>query len=93
MPKHTKDMTRKEFLSHPARFHTDGMFVIWSHEHQAWRAPNKGGYTKNLDDAGVYTQNQAADIVLDVIPAGVEVAVPVKYAHMTRIWGHNTKEG
>ena len=39
--------------------------VIWSIEHTAWLAPNARGYTRDLNQAGVYTQARAREIVKD----------------------------
>ena len=50
-------------------------FVIWSWEHLAWWAPNRQGYTEQLEQAGRYSHAEAADIVVGHIPAGEEVEV------------------
>ena len=50
-------------------------YVIWSHEHRAWWGPHHCGYTQELTKAGRYTHEEAADIVVDVIPPGIEVAM------------------
>lgn len=54
---------------------TTDLYVIWSHEHDMWWGPNHCGYTQHLDRAGRYTAKQAADITLNHIPPGEEVAV------------------
>ena len=51
------------------------LFVIWSWERQAWWAPERQGYTEQLEQAGRYSHQEAADIVVGHIPAGEEVAV------------------
>ena len=42
---------------------SDRLFVIWSIEHDAWWAPERIGYTRELHEAGRYTQAEAAEIV------------------------------
>lgn len=50
-------------------------YVIWSHEHNAWWAPNFCGYTTDFDKAGRYSREDAVNQTLDHIPAGEEVAM------------------
>lgn len=38
-------------------------FLIWSHEHHAWWAPHRHGYTFSREDAGRYSQEEAFGIV------------------------------
>jgi len=40
-------------------------YVVWSHEHAAWWAPGRCGYTPALADAGLYTREQAIGIARD----------------------------
>lgn len=40
-------------------------FNIWSIEHQAWWMPSWGGYTLDRTEAGVYTREEAINIVCD----------------------------
>lgn len=54
----------------------DTLYYIWSLEHEAWWRPERNGYTTDVNEAGLYTREQAADITLDVIPPGTEIAVP-----------------
>lgn len=42
---------------------SDGHFLIWSIEHEAWWAPNECGYVRELDKAGVYDGQRARQIV------------------------------
>lgn len=66
------------------------LYVIWSHEHSQWWAPDHCGYTGDIDQAGQYTEAEAADITLDHIPPGEEVAIRAHVAerHGNRgIWG------
>ena len=51
------------------------MYFIWSREHVAWWAPRRLGYVYRLADAGRYTFEEAAEITIDHIPPGEEVAV------------------
>ena len=67
-------------------------YVIWSHEHKQWWAPNSQGYTSDIDRAGRYSESKTAEITLDHIPPGEEVAVREMVAerHGNRIiWGIN----
>lgn len=38
-------------------------WIIWSHEHQGWWAPNERGYVQKRKDAGRYTYAKALEIV------------------------------
>jgi hypothetical protein len=40
-------------------------YVIWSFEHDAWWAPGRRGYTRELEEAGHYAGTEAADIVAE----------------------------
>lgn len=37
-------------------------WLIWSLEHEAWWKPGKSGYTRNVLEAGRYTQLEAIEI-------------------------------
>jgi hypothetical protein len=37
-------------------------WLIWSDEHGAWWRPLKRGYTRNLDEAGRYSFEEATEI-------------------------------
>jgi hypothetical protein len=39
------------------------LFVIWSIEHNAWWAPNRHGYVRDVIRAGRYAQSEAREIV------------------------------
>lgn len=58
----------------------DKTYLIYSHEHGAWWKPEWDGYTDTVAEAGRYTFEQAAVIVLPTIPSGIEVAVPESVA-------------
>lgn len=51
------------------------MFLIWSWEKLQWWRPARRGYTPDIAEAGAYTFEQAAAIVVTHIPPGEEVAV------------------
>jgi hypothetical protein len=38
-------------------------FLIWSIEHDAWWRPAHAGYTRQIEEAGVYPEQEAARIV------------------------------
>lgn len=38
------------------------LFNIWSNQHNAWWKVGKRGYTENIEEAGVYTLEQAIEI-------------------------------
>lgn len=40
-------------------------YLVWSNEHGAWWRPGGHGYTQQLDDAGRFTPERAAAIVVD----------------------------
>lgn len=54
-------------------------WYIWSFEHDAWWMPDSNGYTSCLEEAGVYTAAEAADIVRNANAHGEinETTVPV----------------
>ena len=37
-------------------------WVVWSHKHHAWWAPNRAGYVRSLAYAGVYSEEEAREI-------------------------------
>jgi len=39
------------------------LWLIWSNEHRGWWKPRSSGYTNDRDDAGVYTYEEALEIV------------------------------
>jgi hypothetical protein len=55
-------------------------YVIWSHEHGMWWGPNHCGYTPDLSLAGLYTAEEAGEIMLDAYPPGCEVGMPQSVA-------------
>ena len=59
---------------------TELRFFIWSWEHEAWWGPDFRGYVQHAAQAGLYTEDQAADIVVGHIPPGEEVAVLAQWA-------------
>jgi hypothetical protein len=60
------------------------MFWIWSNEHGMWWGPGRRGYVRDLSEAGLYSDEQAAEIVADANIAQMkrpwlkrnEVAIP-----------------
>jgi hypothetical protein len=42
----------------------EDVFVIWSFEHDAWWGPDRTGYTRDLSQAGRYTEADASLIML-----------------------------
>jgi hypothetical protein len=38
-------------------------YIIWSIEHDGWWAPNKRGYVEKLANAGLYSYEEAFEIV------------------------------
>lgn len=39
------------------------MFLIWSIEHRAWWRPNHLGYTQHIEQAGMYSRDDAMAVV------------------------------
>jgi hypothetical protein len=39
-------------------------YYIWSHEHQGWWGYNRMGYVTDIRKAGIYSYEEACDIVL-----------------------------
>jgi hypothetical protein len=42
---------------------TTPTYVVWSIEHDAWWRPAREGYTRFVEEAGVYSADDSADIV------------------------------
>lgn len=40
----------------------DDAYVVWSHEHSCWWRANSQGYARRVEDAGVYTRDEALKI-------------------------------
>jgi hypothetical protein len=55
-------------------------YLIWSWEHKMWWGPNHCGYTPHLEEAGRYTEAEAAKITVGHIPPGEEIAVHENWA-------------
>lgn len=41
---------------------TQQKYCIWSNEHTAWWNPDKCGYTRDRDNAGEYSKEEAEEI-------------------------------
>lgn len=50
-------------------------YYVWSWEHKAWWRPQSSGYTTELRDAGLYTFDECAHIIIGHVPPGEEVAI------------------
>lgn len=68
----------------PAREAVRGeSYLVWSNEHRAWWRANSQGYAKSIEDAGVYSRDEAMDIAgtsrngwtVDHTPDEIPVAV------------------
>jgi hypothetical protein len=46
------------------------VWIIWSVEHRAWWRENRHGYTKIIENAGVYSFKEAMEIVMDANMCG-----------------------
>ena len=42
-------------------------YLIWSHEHGAWWAPNQYGYVRDITKAGRYSRIDALHICVDAM--------------------------
>lgn len=69
---------------------SDRTFLLWSIEHDAWWAPNRIGYTRELHEAGRYPEAEARAIVKDAnVVAFHEAAIPlacVDEANAAGLW-------
>jgi hypothetical protein len=55
------------------------LFVIWSIEHDAWWRPGEWGYTRVLEEAGLFPEGRAREILADAnIVAFHECLVPAE---------------
>lgn len=50
------------------------LFVIWSYRKRMWWKADREGYTPDLNEAGIYSDSEAGDIMLEGLP-GANVAV------------------
>lgn len=63
-------------------------YLIWSLEKQAWWKPNRTGYTKRYEEAGIYNNENADHILEHANHAKIEeVAIPL---YCTQ-WEHERK--
>jgi inosine-uridine nucleoside N-ribohydrolase len=54
----------------------ESQYLIWSIEHTAWWRPDEWGYTTQLAEAGTYSRERAAEIVLKA--RGNECMIPLQ---------------
>jgi hypothetical protein len=47
---------------------SDGLYLVWSHEHGAWWRPGGLGYTPRLSEAGRFSRADALMICANAIP-------------------------
>ena len=60
-------------------------FYIWSFEHNKWWAPHSIGYTSNIDEAGIYTFEDATKICIGAnIFEKNEAMLPIGENNFTR---------
>lgn len=52
--------------------------LIWSYEHDAWWGPDERGYVRDVESAGRYTPERAADICARAFPN--ELMIPEWWA-------------
>ena len=43
-------------------------YLVWSHEHSAWWGPDRCGYVRRIEDAGIYSRAEALDICIKAMP-------------------------
>ena len=58
-------------------------FLLWDWERRMWWKADKMGYTEDPAEAGRYTKEQAADVIIGETPAGQTVAVHLAEALRT----------
>lgn len=74
----------------PEQHHEQQEYLIWSHEHRQWWAPNLEGYVSEVSQAGRYSWHEVAKLTVNHVPHGEEVAVPAQSAQRygtDYIWG------
>lgn len=73
---------------------SDGCWLVWSREHNAWWRPNSAGYTDNVFNAGRYAEWEARDICRggrdpqrDGSPSEVAIPAPeLSHIFARRVW-------
>ena len=46
----------------------DETYLIYSVEHGAWWGPDRCGYVRRIEDAGIYSRAEALDICIKAMP-------------------------
>lgn len=83
---------------------SDGKYLIWSNEHNAWWCPDHCGYTSSVDKAGRYSLSEAIEICnganygwntdnLRAIPNEVPISEEAALLLTYRTLPHKQKEG
>lgn len=80
---HIRSLARAGLEARKAEESMREPYLVWSNEHHAWWRPNSQGYAKSIEDAGVYSREEAMDIArtsrngwtVDHTPDEIPVAV------------------
>ena len=79
-------------------------YVIWSNEHRGWWAPNRCGYTGEIENAGCYSRREALNICYDAGPSSLhlrpaplgcipaEIMMRLEDARASTLWHRGNQE-
>jgi hypothetical protein len=67
-------------------------YHLWSNKHSRWWKPDAMGYTAHIDEAGVYTEEQAVEHVVQAASNGLVSLVTCMVVAAPRFWPTTTKE-
>jgi len=62
-------------------------YYIWSFEHSSWWKPNEFGYTRDIDEAGIYSSKRAHEILGNANYVSInEALIPVPEERTRSLW-------
>lgn len=71
-------------------------YLVWSEEHGAWWRANKYGYTREILEAGMYSEEDAREIIKEAhkhTTALREIMIPDPFCRESKISNQENKGG